>query len=78
MRLVWKDRAREDYLYWQVQDRKTLKRIDALIVDIRRTPFEDIGKLEPLRGNLSGYWSRCVEEMKRIELYILNSKILFT
>lgn len=55
MRLVWEDRAWEDYLYWQAQDRKTLKRINALIVDIKRTPFEGIGKPEPLRGNLSGY-----------------------
>ena len=54
MKLLWEDRAWSDYLYWQTQDKKTLKRINALIKDIQRSPYQGIGKPEPLRGNLSG------------------------
>ena len=54
MRLVWEDDAWEDYLYWQTQDRKILKRVNLLIKDIRRSPFDGIGKPEPLKHNLSG------------------------
>ena len=57
MRLLWEDRAWDEYLYWQTQDKKMLKRINALIADIKRSPFEGIGKPEPLKHNLSGYWS---------------------
>ena len=53
MRLLWEDRAWSEYLYWQTQDKKTLKRINALIKDIQRSPYEGIGKPEPLRANLS-------------------------
>ena len=56
----------EDYLYWQSQDRKTLRRINALIRDIQRDPFEGIGKPEPLKGNYSGWWSRRIDEVNRI------------
>ena len=66
MKLLWEDRAWEDYLYWQMQDRKTLKRINALINDMKRNPFEGIGKPEPLKGNLNGYWSRRIDETNRI------------
>ena len=52
MRLLWEDRAWSEYLYWQTQDKKTLKRINALIKDIQRSPYEGIGKPEPLRANL--------------------------
>ena len=58
--------AWNDYLYWQTQDKKTLKRINAIIKDIQRSPFDGIGKPEPLRGNLSGYWSRRIDEANRI------------
>ena len=51
-----------DYLYWQSQDRKTLKRINLLIKDISRNPFEGIGTPEPLKGNLTGFWSRRIDE----------------
>ena len=54
MRLLWEDRAWGDYLYWQTQDKKTLKRINGLIKDIQRNSFEGIGKPEPLKENLSG------------------------
>lgn len=66
MRLMWDDRAWADYLYWQTQDRRTLKRINALLADIGRNPFDGIGKPEPLRGDLSAYWSRRIDEENRI------------
>lgn len=66
MRLLWEDRAWEDYLYWQGQDKKTLKRINTLIKDIQREPFDGIGKPEPLKGDLSGLWSRRIDEVNRI------------
>lgn len=58
--------AWEAYLYWQHQDRKTLKRINALIQDAVREPFAGLGKPEPLRGNLSGYWSRRIDDSHRL------------
>lgn len=56
----------EDYLYWQTQDKKTLRRINALIRDIQRSPFEGLGKPEPLKGNYQGWWSRRIDEVNRI------------
>ena len=56
----------EDYLYWQFQDKKTLRRINALIKDIQRNPFEGLGKPEPLKGNYQGWWSRRIDEVNRI------------
>lgn len=55
-----------DYVYWQGQDRKTLKRINALIEAARREPFGGLGKPEPLVGNLAGYWSRRIDETNRL------------
>ncbi len=69
MRLLWEDRAWDDYLYWQKQDKKTLKRINALINDIKRNPFDGIGKPEPLKENLSGYWSRRIDDKNRVVYY---------
>ena len=69
MRLLWEERAWEDYLYWQTQDKKTLKRLNTLIKDIQRSPFEGIGKPEPLKGNLSGLWSRRIDDTNRIVYY---------
>ena len=62
MRILWDERAWEEYLSWQTQDKKTLKRINALIKDIQRSPFDGIGKPEPLKENLSGWWSRRIDE----------------
>jgi len=64
--LIWHDAAWADYLYWQTQDKKTLKRINQLIKDIERNPYEGIGKPEPLKGNLSGFWSRRIDEQNRL------------
>ena len=58
MRLLWEESAWEDYCYWQTQDKKTVKRINALIKDIQRNTFNGIGKPELLKENLSGMWSR--------------------
>ena len=65
-RLVWTLAAWEDYEYWQGQDRKTLKRINALIRDCLRHPFEGIGKPEPLKENLAGCWSRRIDDVHRL------------
>ncbi|MEE0956517.1 MAG: Txe/YoeB family addiction module toxin [Ruminococcus sp.] len=69
MRLLWEDRAWEDYLCWQLQDRKTLKRINTIIKDIQRNPFDGIGKPEPLKHNLNGLWSRRIDDKNRIVYY---------
>lgn len=63
---IWHDQAWEDYLYWQKESRTTLKRINMLIRDIERDPFEGIDKPEPLRGDLSGWWSRRIDSANRI------------
>lgn len=57
MNKLWHDEAWEDYLYWQKQDKKTLKRINLLLQDISRNGYNGIGKPEPLKGDLSGWWS---------------------
>lgn len=64
--LSWTDEAGCDYLYWQSQDKKTLKRINRLINDVRRTPFDGIGKPEPLKENLAGFWSRRIDDVNRL------------
>lgn len=65
-KLAWTDAAWQDYTYWQTQDRKTLKRINKLINETMRQPFEGIGKPEPLRENLSGFWSRRIDDTNRL------------
>lgn len=65
-KLAWTDEAWSDYVYWQTQDKKTLKRINRLITDTKRDPFGGIGKPEPLRENLSGFWSRRIDETNRL------------
>ncbi len=69
MRLLWEDRAWDDYLYWQKQDRKTLKRINVLLKDIERSRFDGIGKPEPLKENLNDMWSRRIDDSNRIVYY---------
>ncbi|MNF99720.1 Toxin YoeB [compost metagenome] len=65
-RLVWSLEAWADYEYWQGQDKKMLKRINLLIKDCCRSPFEGIGKPEPLKENLSGWWSRRIDDTNRL------------
>lgn len=72
---AWDDEAWEDYLYWQSQDKKTLKRINQLLRDIERSPYEGIGKPEPLKHGLQGYWSRRIDEVNRLVYRVENSRI---
>ena len=64
--LTWTIAAWDDYTYWQGQDKKTLKRINSLIKDALRQPFDGIGKPEPLKENLSGFWSRRIDDTHRL------------
>ncbi len=73
--LAWTQEAWKDYVYWQGQDRKTLKRINKLVLDTQRNPFEGIGKPEPLKENLSGFWSRRIDEGNRL-VYIVDNNHL--
>ena len=66
MGLFWDDRAWEEYCDWLSKDRRTIKRINAIITDIQRNPFSGIAKPEPLIGNLSGWWSRRIDDSNRI------------
>ena len=66
MNKAWQDDAWEDYLYWQIQDKKTLKRINLLLKDIDRNAYDGLGKPEALSGNLSGYWSRRINDKDRL------------
>lgn len=65
-KLAWTDEAWESYIFWQFQDKKTLKRINRLIQEVMRQPFEGIGKPEPLRENLAGFWSRRIDDTNRL------------
>lgn len=76
MKLVFSEHGWEDYLYWQRADRKILKRINTLIRDIQRIPFEGIGKPEPLKHALSGYWSRRITDEHRIVYKIDDETVL--
>ncbi len=71
----WDDFAWEDYLYWQMQDKKTLKRINQLLQDIDRNGYTGIGKPEPLKGNLQGYWSRRIDDANRLVYRIKDHRI---
>ena len=64
--LAWTKESWSDYLYWQTQDKKTLKRINKLISDTQRSPYMGIGKPEPLKENLAGFWSRRIDESNRL------------
>lgn len=73
--LAWGNKAWQDYIYWQSQDKKTLKRINKLIQNTLVTPFEGIGKPEPLKEDLSGYWSRRIDETNRL-VYRVNDEYI--
>ncbi len=66
MKFVFVDESWEDYLYWQATDRKKLKKINALLKDIARNPFEGLGKPEPLKHKYAGYWSRRIDNEHRL------------
>lgn len=75
MRKIWYDLAWDDYLYWEFQDKKTLKRINQLIRDVERDPFHRIGKPEPLKGDLSGFWSQRIDDSNRL-VYRIHDQVL--
>ncbi len=75
MKKIWFDEAWEDYIYWQNQDKKTIRRINSLIKDIERNKFHGIGKPEPLKGDLNGFWSRRIDDTNRL-VYRINNDIL--
>ena len=76
MKLIFAEQAWEDYLYWQKSDKKLLKRVNSLIKEIQRDPFEGIGKPEPLKHALSGYWSRRINDEHRIVYRIKDDFLL--
>jgi toxin YoeB len=76
MILCWAGNAWEDYLYWQKNDKKTLKRINVLIKDIVREPHSGIGDPEPLRHHWSGYWSRRIDREHRLVYKVTDSSIV--
>lgn len=73
--LAWTKEGWSDYLYWQTQDRKTLKRINKLILDTQRSPFSGLGKPEPLKENLSGFWSRRIDDTNRLVYAVDDDQI---
>jgi toxin YoeB len=75
MNKVWSDEAWEDYLYWQGQDRKTLKRVNALLKDIERNGNGGVGKPEPLKHEYQGWWSRRIDEVNRLIYRIENGQL---
>ncbi|MHB8493298.1 MAG: Txe/YoeB family addiction module toxin [Casimicrobiaceae bacterium] len=76
MPIEFSDQAWDDYLFWQARDKAVLKRINALIRDIQRSPFDGIGKPEPLKHNLSGFWSRRIDDEHRLVYAIDDDRIL--
>ena len=73
---IWYDDAWEDYTYWQQQDKKMLKKINILLKDISRNGYNCTGKPEPLKGNLSGFWSVHIDDKNRIVFQIDNDNII--
>lgn len=76
MILSWAETAWHDYLYWQKTDKKQLKRINILIKDIMRQPFEGLGDPEPLKHNWSGYWSRRIDREHRLVYKITDTSVI--
>lgn len=76
MKLTWSAEAWEDYLYWQEADKKTVKKINELIKDASRTPFDGKGKPEPLKHNLAGFWSRRITSEHRLVYAVSDDALL--
>jgi toxin YoeB len=75
MKKTWDEEAWEDYIYWQAQDKKTLRRINQLLRDIERNPYEGLGRPESLKHDLQGYWSRRIDETNRLVYRIAEGRI---
>ena len=71
MKIIWSEKSWNDYLYWQSTDKQLLKKINQLIKDIQRNPFDGIGKPEPLKHQFSGFWSRRITDEHRL-IYEIN------
>ena len=71
--LIFLPEAWDDYVYWQTQDKKTLRRINLILRDISRNEFDGIGKPEPLKENLSGWWSRRIDDTNRLVYRVQNN-----
>jgi toxin YoeB len=76
VKVVFSEHGWDDYLYWQKTDRKVVERINALIRDIQRSPFEGVGKPEPLKHALSGYWSRRINDEHRMVYEVKDDAVL--
>ncbi len=76
MNLVFTENGWDDYLYWQKQDAKKIERINDLLKDISRQPYKGIGKPEPLRGNLSGWWSRRIDTEHRLVYRVEDNQVI--
>lgn len=76
MILSWSENAWDDYLYWQKTDKQILKRINTLIKEMQRTPYEGIGKPEPLKFDLAGYWSRRIDSEHRIVYRVQDDHLI--
>ncbi|CAM3849562.1 Txe/YoeB family addiction module toxin [Serratia silvae] len=76
MRIIFSEQSWADYLYWQQTDKKMLKRINELIKDIKRSPLAGIGKPEPLKHNLSGFWSRRIDSEHRLVYQVTEDSLL--
>ncbi|WP_409523691.1 Txe/YoeB family addiction module toxin [Nitrincola sp. MINF-07-Sa-05] len=76
MKLIFSEHAWEDYQYWQKTDKKVLNRINKLIKEIKREPFDGIGKPEPLKHGLTGYWSRRINEEDRMVYKVTDDALL--
>lgn len=74
-KIVFAEKAWENYLYWQKHDKNMIKKINQLVKDIERTPFDGLGKPEPLKNNLSGWWSRRIDDTHRIVYRIENGSL---
>ena len=74
-KIVFTEQAWQDYLYWQTQDKKTLRRINQLLQDISRNGYTGMGKPEPLKHELTGYWSRRIDEVNRLVYRITGDTI---
>lgn len=76
MKLIFAEQAWEDYLYWQVNDKKLLKKINSLIKEVKRTPFEGTGSPEPLKHHWNGFWSRRISREHRLVYSVTETEVL--
>lgn len=76
MKIVFTENSWEDYLYWQKTDKKVLQKINRLIKEIKRTPFDGIGKPEPLKFDLAGFWSRRIDHEHRLIYQVIDDRVL--